>query len=73
MNDIELITKSIDDAFYVKVDVETYGRLPDIDYMEEEYTKWITSSRYKTNNRETKGGCINDNTDQDMNNDGEEL
>ena len=56
MKDIELLTKSVDDAFYVKVDVETYGRLPDIDYMEEDYTKWVTSSR--DNNRETM--CVVD-------------
>ena len=38
MNDIELLTKGVNDAFYVKVDVETYGRLSDIDYIEEDYT-----------------------------------
>ena len=61
MNDIELLTKSVDDAFYVKVDVETYGRLLDIDYMEEGYTKWVTSSRDNKNNRETV--CVVDKND----------
>ena len=32
VNDIELLTKQENDKFYVKVDVETYGRLEDIDY-----------------------------------------
>ena len=32
VNDIELLTKGVNDKFYVKVDVETYGRLSDIDY-----------------------------------------
>ena len=32
VNDIELLTKGENDKFYVKVDVETYGRLDDIDY-----------------------------------------
>ena len=50
MNDIELLTKGVDDAFYVKVDVETYGGLSDIDYIEEDYTKWVTTSRDKTEN-----------------------
>ena len=31
-NDIELFTKREDDKFYVKVDFEKYGVLPDIDY-----------------------------------------
>ena len=46
----------------MKVDVETYGRLPDIDYMEEVYTKWVTSSRDNKNNRETV--CVVDKSDQ---------
>ena len=58
MNDIELLTKGVDDAFYVKVDVETYGRLSDIDYIEEDYTKWLTTSRDKTNSSETM--CVVD-------------
>ena len=32
VNNIELFTKGVDDKFYVKVDVETYGELSDIDY-----------------------------------------
>ena len=32
VNDIELFTKREDDKFYVKVDFEKYGVLPDIDY-----------------------------------------
>ena len=32
VNDIELLTKGVNDKFYVKVDVETYGQLSDIDY-----------------------------------------
>ena len=32
VNDIESFTKGVDDKFYVKVDVETYGYLFDIDY-----------------------------------------
>ena len=35
VNDIELLTKRVDDEFYVKVDLETYGVLPVIDYIEE--------------------------------------
>ena len=35
VNDIELFTKRVDDAFYVKVYLETYGVLPVIDYIEE--------------------------------------
>ena len=50
MNDIELLTKGVDDAFYMNVDVETYGGLSDIDYIEEDYTKWVTTSRDKTEN-----------------------
>ena len=42
VNDIELLTKGVDDEFYVKVDVETYGVLSDI---EDDYTKWVTTSR----------------------------
>ena len=45
VNDIELLTKRVDDEFYVKVDLETYGVLPDIDYIEDDYTKWVTTSR----------------------------
>ena len=32
VNDIELLTKGENDKFYVKVDVETYGGLSDVDY-----------------------------------------
>ena len=34
VNDIELLTKGENDKFYVKVDVETYGGLSDIDYFD---------------------------------------
>ena len=33
VDDIELLTKAENDKFYVKVDVETYGGLVDIDYI----------------------------------------
>ena len=34
VDDIELLTKAENDKFYVKVDVETYGGLSDIDYID---------------------------------------
>ena len=58
MNDIELLTKGVDDAFYAKDDVEKYGRLLDIDYIVEDYTKWVTTSRDKT--KSSKTVCVVD-------------
>ena len=45
----------------MKVDVETYGGLSDIDYIEEDYTKWVTTSRDKKEN----SMCIDEKTDRE--------